>query len=62
MARPQHANRSPRASPERKAFRSHEPKRWPEWASTWLPLIVLMTLLVFVPFWLVRLVGWLIAR
>jgi hypothetical protein len=62
MARPQHGHRSPRESLQPKHFRSREPKRWPEWLATWFPLIALITLLVLAPFWLVRLMGWLIAR
>jgi len=65
MARPQRAHRSTRESPtfvQPERFPSHGRKRWPDWASTWLPLIALLTLLVLVPFWLVRLMGWLIAQ
>ena len=49
-----------RSSPRRGT--SREDRRLFEWASTWLPIIGLVTLLVLAPFWLVRLAEWLITR
>jgi hypothetical protein len=62
MGRPQPAHRSPRENFPPKRARSQRPNRWREWAFTWAPLIVLLTVLALAPFWLVRLMGWLIAR
>ena len=65
MARPQRAHRSPRPSltfVQPKRFRSYQQQRRVEGASTWLPLIALVTLLVLSPFLMVRLAEWLITR
>ena len=65
MARPQRAPQLlrrglPFVKPTR--FRSYQQQRRAESASTWLPLIAVVTFLVLIPFLLVRLAEWFITR
>ena len=65
MARPQRAPQLlrrglPLVKPKR--FRSYQEQRRAESASTWFPLIAVVTFLVLTPFLLVRLAEWFITH